>query len=56
MLRPEEQDSQTLFVDTRRIPTEKCGPPLMEEDWVVLCQALTRSIRAEEWTEMQDNF
>ena len=26
----------------------------MEEDWVVLCQALYQSIREEEWKEMQE--
>ena len=41
---------QNLFVETSRSPAEKWGPPLMEENWVVLCQALYQSIR-EEWND-----
>ena len=28
----------------------------MEEDWVVLCQALYQSTGEEEWTEMHERF
>ena len=48
-LRPEDRGTQKLFVDTDQIPEEK-RPPLMDEDWVVLCQALFQSSGEEEWT------
>ena len=47
-LRPEERGTQKLFVNTKQIPRGIWGPPLMEEDWVVLCQALYQSIGEEE--------
>ena len=37
---PEETGAHRLFVDTPKISGEKWRPPLMEEDWIVLCQAL----------------
>ena len=40
----EEQGSQKLVVDTSRIPKQKWRPHLMEEDWVVPCQAMCQSI------------
>ena len=51
-LRPEEQWTQKLFVNTLKIFGDNWGPPLMEEDWVVLCQALCHPIKEEEWKEM----
>ena len=44
--------TQTLFVNTDKIPKEKWGAPLMDEDWVVLCPALCQSILQEEWIDM----
>ena len=41
----EEQGTHKLFVDTS---TEKWSPPVTEEDWIVLCQALCQSIKEEE--------
>ena len=49
-LRPEERGTQQL--NTSKIPIEQWGPPLIKEDWVVLCQAQNQSIKEEEWVEM----
>ena len=54
-LHPEERGSQKLFVDTSRIPKEKWGPPLMQEDWVALCQALYQSIRRKSGQKRANN-
>ena len=37
-------------------PDNKKNPSLMEEDWVMLCQALYRSIRDEEWHEILEKL
>ena len=37
-LRPEERGTQKLFVNANKIPKETQGRPLMDDDWVVLCQ------------------
>ena len=55
-LRPEEQGTKQLFVNRSKIPKEKWRRPLMEEDWVVLCQALNQSIKEKEWKEMHDEL
>ena len=39
-LRTEERGTQNMFVNKDKIPKEKWEPPLMDEDCVVLCQAL----------------
>ena len=39
-LRPEERGTQKLFVNPNKRPEEKWAPLLMDEDWVVLYQAL----------------
>ena len=44
ILRFEERGTQKLFVNTDLIPKGKLRTPLMEKDWVVLCQALYQSI------------
>ena len=51
-LRPEERGTQHMFVSTDEFPKGKWKPPLMDEDWVVLCRALCQSIEEEEWIEM----
>ena len=51
-LHRELQETQKLFVDTSKIRDEKREPPLMEEDWVVLCQALYKEIGMEEWRDL----
>ena len=43
-LRPEERGTHNLFVNTDEDSKRKLGPPLMDEDWLVLCQALYQSI------------
>ena len=35
-------------------PERKKRPPLMEEDWIVLCQALYQSTSEEEWNELHE--
>ena len=45
---PEEQGTQTLFVSTSKMPEEKWGPLLMEEDGVVSCQAFFLRIEMHE--------
>ena len=39
-LRPDEQGTAKLMVNTPKIPKGKWEPSLMEEDWALLCQAL----------------
>ena len=48
--------SQHRCQNTSKIPEEKWRPPLMEEDWVVLCQAMYQSIKEEEWIEMHEKL
>ena len=55
-LRPEEEGTQTLFVNTSNIPKEKWRPPLMEENWVVLCQAPYPFVKLLEWIEMLEKL
>ena len=55
-LKREELEKKKNFVNTEQIPRGKWGPPFMEEDWVVLCQALYHSIGEEEWTGMHERF
>ena len=43
-----ERGTQKLFVDTDKITPFKMGQPLMDEDWVVLCQALYQSVGEKE--------
>ena len=45
-----------MFVNTEKIPEGKWRPPLMDEDWVVLCQALHLSIEEEEGVEMHEKL
>ena len=54
-LRPEAQGTRKLTVPRRR-SQRTWGPPLMEEDWVVLCQAPYQSINEGEWTEMREKL
>ena len=49
----DEQGTQPLFLDTNQ---KKWRPPLMEEEWVVLRQALYQSIREDEWNAMQESL
>ena len=39
-LRPQERGTQKFFVTTDKIPDGKWRPPLMDEDWVALCESL----------------
>ena len=60
-LRPEEQGTQQMFVDTSKIslPSHMVGrgrSPLLEEDWITWCQALYQLIGQMEWIEMRDKF
>ena len=55
-LHPEEQGTKQLFVNRSKIPKEKWRPALMEENWVVLCQAVNQSIKEKEWKEMHDEL
>ena len=53
------QGRRYLGLDARRFFTPKAKkwePPLMDEDWVVLCQALYQLIGEEEWPKMHERF
>ena len=52
-LRLEVQGGQKLFVDASGI-RQKVWPPLVEEDWIVLCQAQCQQTEEEEWNEMRE--
>ena len=55
-LRPSKQGSQKLLVHTSKIPREKWIPLLMQEDWVVSCQALYPLTIWEEWIGMHETL
>ena len=55
-LRPEERGTQKMFVNTDKISEGKCGPLLMDDDWVVLCRTLRHSFGEEEWIEMHEKL
>ena len=42
------EERKNMLVNTKG----KWKPPLMDEDWVVLCQALYQSLGEQEWIEM----
>ena len=44
-----------LFVDTSKSPGDKWEPPLLEEDRVVVCQAVHQALGMEEWKHMPEN-
>ena len=55
-VRPEERGgTHNLFVNKDNLTTRKCGPQLVEEGSVVLCQSFFQSIGEEEWTDMHEN-
>ena len=55
-LRPQERGTHELFVTTDKIPGGKWRPPLMDEDWVALCQSLYLKIGEEECIEMHEKL
>ena len=51
----DEQGTHQLLVNTSKIPKDNWRPPLLEEDRVVLRQALSFN-RKEEWMEMHEKL
>ena len=51
-----DQGTQKRFVNTSKMQKEMWRPPLMKEDWVVLCQAPYQSIKEEEWIDMHEQL
>ena len=47
-LRSEEQGTHKLFGNPSKVRKTHGGHPVLEEDWVMLCQALFQSIKQEE--------
>ena len=50
-LRPKNEEHRNSSLSQKN-PLVNWEPPLLNEDWVVLCQALYQSIGEEEWTEV----
>ena len=55
-LRLDELGAQKLFVDTSKAPAGQWRPPLVEEDWVVPCQALYQAIGGWEWRDLHQKL
>ena len=51
----DEKGTQKLF-GNRRNHRGKRSPPLMEEDWVVLCYTLYHSTEEEEWSDLHESL
>ena len=55
-LRRKEQGTQKLFVDTPKTQAANWGSPVMEENWVGLCQALYTAIGVEGWRNVRETL
>ena len=48
-LRAEEECMLRTFTDTRKVGDNRCGPPLVDEDWHAPCQAIFQGVEGSEW-------
>ena len=48
-LRAEEAESQKSCNNVDHIAEDRCGPPLVDADWHVFCQANYKGIEGSEW-------
>ena len=51
-LRRGEEGGLRTFIDTTTEGDSRWGPPLVDEDWHAICQAIFKDIEGEEWEGM----
>ena len=55
-MRAEEKGTALAFLNIKEISYARFSPPLVDEDWHAVCQALNRSLEADEWSKMYDTW
>ena len=50
-IRAEEKGTALAFLNMKEISYARWSPPLVDEDWHAVCQALNRSLEADEWSK-----
>ena len=55
-LRAEEVGYPEVVYQCRSHRTGEMGPPLVDADWHVFCQAIYKGIEGEDWEELYDCF
>ena len=53
-LRREDFGAQELIVSTTQIPRNLSRPPLVEQDWVAICQALYQGTETVDWEDKHE--
>ena len=48
-LRPEEEGMLRTFIDTTEVGDSRWGPPLVDEDWHAICQAIFQGVEGSGW-------
>ena len=54
-LRAEEEGMLRTFIDTTDVGDNYWKPPLVDEDWHAICQAIFQSVEGPEWETMYYN-
>ena len=49
MLREGEEGMQRSFINTAKVEAGRWGPPLVDEDWHAVCQAIYKAVEGVEW-------
>ena len=50
------RERKSCLSDTSKIPATQLGDSLMNEDWVLLCQALYLAVSVGEWRDMHEKL
>ena len=51
-LRRGDEGGLRTFTDTTNVGDNRWGPPLVDEDWHGICQAILKGIEGEEWEQL----
>ena len=51
-LRAHEEEVVRSFIDTANVGNKKWWPPLVDEDWHVICKAIHKGVEGVEWETM----
>ena len=55
-LRAEQAGVSRTFIDTTYVADFKWRPPLVDEDWHAICQAIFQAVEGPEWESMYQQF
>ena len=55
-LRAEEEGTLHTFIGTTDVETADGGPPLVDEDWHAVCQAMLQIVEGSEWKTVYYNL